>query len=265
MKVTFTKERETLLATLYGRALDARSRDPILGDTMASSTVDRIDYDFGRLKMTPSLARNVAVRAKHFDNWARAFLANHPRATVVHLGAGLDTRLWRIDPGPDVLWFDVDYPDVVELRHELYPEHQTIGSSVTEPGWETQIPADRPTLLLAEGLSMYLTPDGGHALFRRLTDHFGQGELAFDSFNSLAIKLQKRNPPVRASGATLIWAIDDPHEIEQANPRLHLVEALQALYAPGTQRLTFGYRLVAQLVRPFKRMRNLSFYLRYRF
>jgi hypothetical protein len=56
-----------------------------------------------------------------------------------------------------------------------------------------------------------------------------------------------------------------PREIERANPRLHLVEALPVLYAPGTQRLSFGYRLVAQLVRPFKRMRNISFYLRYRF
>ncbi len=45
----------------------------------------------------------------------------------------------------------------------------------------------------------------GVALFRRLTDHFGHGELAFDWFSTLGIKLQqKHNPPVVASGATLI-------------------------------------------------------------
>ena len=34
-KVHLTKEKETLLPTLYGKALDSRSAHPILGDTFA--------------------------------------------------------------------------------------------------------------------------------------------------------------------------------------------------------------------------------------
>ncbi|MDT7806117.1 MAG: hypothetical protein QOI78_9550 [Actinomycetota bacterium] len=35
-----------------------------------------------------------------------------------------------------------------------------MGSSVTEAAWQDEIPTDRPALVLAEGLPMYLAPDG---------------------------------------------------------------------------------------------------------
>ena len=50
-KVHFTKERETLLVTLYGRALQSRSNDPVLKDKWAEDAIGRIDYDFGKLQM----------------------------------------------------------------------------------------------------------------------------------------------------------------------------------------------------------------------
>jgi O-methyltransferase involved in polyketide biosynthesis len=35
--------------------------------------------------------------------------------------------------------------------------YRMIGSSVTDPGWLDQIPTEAPTLVVAEGLLMYLT------------------------------------------------------------------------------------------------------------
>jgi O-methyltransferase involved in polyketide biosynthesis len=52
-RVRFTEEKATMLATLYGRAIDARPPDPVLGDQTALDAVNRIDYDFGRFKMSP--------------------------------------------------------------------------------------------------------------------------------------------------------------------------------------------------------------------
>ena len=45
-----------------------------------------------------------------------AILADHPDATVLHVGCGMDSRVFRVDPPATVQWFDVDYPDVIELR-----------------------------------------------------------------------------------------------------------------------------------------------------
>jgi methyltransferase (TIGR00027 family) len=266
--VRLTEARETLLITLYGRALDARATHPILGDTMASDAVDAIDYDFAATGVKAGVAASVVVRATFLDRWVREFLAAHPGgARVVHLGAGLDTRVWRIDPGPGVEWFDVDFPDVVALRRHLFPEragYHQIGASVTDDGWLDRIPAGRPTLVLAEGLSMYLTEEQGVALLRRVTDRFNGGTtIAFDAFNSLAIRAQRWNPAVRVSGATLHWAVDRPRDLVRAVPGLRLRDAVDALFAPGTERMPPASRAFAGLFRPIPAVRHMSRYLRY--
>ncbi|WP_037315220.1 class I SAM-dependent methyltransferase [Amycolatopsis orientalis] len=218
-KVRFTEEKATMLATLYGRALDARSERPILGDKAADEAVKQIDYDFGSLGVDGQLGLTVALRAKPMDDWATAFLWDHPDATVVQLGCGMDSRVYRVDPPPSVRWFDVDYPEVVDLRGRIYPDregYRTIGSSVTDFEWIDEIPSDKPGLVIAEGLTMYLRPSEGEELLRRLIAHFPQGgEMVFDTFSRLGIKLQKLNPVVRKAKATLYWGIDEISELER--------------------------------------------------
>ncbi len=259
---------ETLLITLYGRALDARRPNPILDDQMALAVTSRLDYDVRKTKINSGIAASVAARAKFLDRWTRAFLDRHADATVLHLAAGLDSRAWRINPGPSVEWFDVDHPEVIALRRQLYPErsnYRMVGSSVTDAGWLADMPREPPVFVLAEGLTMYLTPTEGHQLFRRITDHFATGEVAFDAQNSAAIRLQKLNPALRSVGVNLQWGIDDPYEIERAVPRLRLIEAVNSLSAPGTEELPLPSRLAAAAFQPFPRLRNLGMYLRYGF
>jgi O-methyltransferase involved in polyketide biosynthesis len=213
IRVDLTGVPQTMLATLYARALDAAADKPILGDTLAKQMVSRIDYDWPRTAMTPRNAPSALIRTVHFDNWARQFPAVHERAVVLHLGCGLDSRVLRLDPGPEVEWYDVDYPDVIALLRRLYTDrehHHAVAASVTDPAWLTAIAADRPALMIAEGLTYYLTKDDGIALFRRVVEHFPSGELQFDVFNTLGIRLQKINPVVRRSGSTLHWGSTDP-------------------------------------------------------
>ena len=87
------------------------------------------------------------MRARQFDLWTVDYLAGHPDAVVLHLGCGLDSRVYRLDPPPAVSWFDVDFPDVIELRRRLYPEragYQTIGSSLADLGWVADDPQRSP-------------------------------------------------------------------------------------------------------------------------
>jgi O-methyltransferase involved in polyketide biosynthesis len=216
-KVHFTEEQSTNLATLYGRALDARKPKPVLGDPTAEDAVRRIDYDFGKFKMGDDMAFSVATRAKLIDDVARTYLREHPDAVVLHLGCGMDSRVFRLDPPPTVRWYDVDYPDVIALRTEVYPferpGYQQIGTSVTDLRWIARIPADAPALVVAEGLTMYLEPERGRALLRALVDHLPSGEMLFDVYSRLGIRLQKANPVVRNAKATLLWGVNDPLEL----------------------------------------------------
>src|SRR6185436_1700549 len=132
----------------------------------AADAVACIDFDFKKLKLPKGGEISLPMRALHFDQWTRAFLAANPEATVLHLGCGLDTRVYRIDPGPKVRWFDVDFPDVIALREKLYPErpgYQRIGTSVTDLGWLEAVPGDRPVMVVGEGLFMYLPEPNGLA------------------------------------------------------------------------------------------------------
>ncbi len=98
VRVDLTGPAQTMLSTLYCKALDAGFERPILGDTFARQAVDRIDFDWSSLKIAETWAPLVTVRTAQYDIWAAQFLAAHPRATVIHLGCGLDSRVFRLDP-----------------------------------------------------------------------------------------------------------------------------------------------------------------------
>ncbi|UXA04512.1 class I SAM-dependent methyltransferase [Mycobacterium sp. SMC-2] len=226
----------TNLVTLYLRAHESRTRRPILGDKAAAEAVDRIDYDFKRIHRSSLPASNqylVALRAKQLDDWCADFLRRHPDAVVLHLGCGLDGRAFRLAVPQSVSWFDVDQPGVIELRRRLYDDtegYRMIGSSVTDPAWLDRIPTGRPTLVVAEGLLMYLTEQQVRQLLQRLTDRFQSGEMHFDTLSALAPLLSK----VFTRGIVK-WGIRDAGELQTWNPKLRLLEQAPAL--GGYQRI----------------------------
>ena len=69
--------QQTLLITLYAKALDNRSPRPLLGDELADEVVRRIDADFARFRLRGSQIAGLALRAKILDDWTREWLARH--------------------------------------------------------------------------------------------------------------------------------------------------------------------------------------------
>ncbi|MCV7216456.1 class I SAM-dependent methyltransferase [Mycobacterium crocinum] len=259
---------QTMLATLYAKALDAQREQPILGDVWAAEAVARIDYDWSQTTITDRTSPSVTTRSLHFDIWARQFLARHDCAVVVHLGAGLDSRVYRLDPGPGVEWYDVDYPSIMALREQLYPprpHYHRIAASVTEPGWLDQIPADRRVLALGEGLTMYLTEPDGLALLRRIVDRFPSGELQFDAFSRLGIRSQWLNSVVRRSGSTLHWGIDGPRDIVDAVPGVRLLAWVSPFESPSFHAVPREYRVMARVMSAIPALKMMAQYHRYAF
>ena len=86
-------------------------------------------------------------------------------------------------------------------------------------------------MVVAEGLTPYLAADEGRRLISRLVSHLASGELMFDAYSHFGLKLLRLKPAVRATGAEVHWAIEDPHELERAVPKLRFVEDISA-YKP---------------------------------
>ncbi|MGH3916880.1 MAG: class I SAM-dependent methyltransferase [Pseudonocardiaceae bacterium] len=188
---------------------------------------------------------------------------------MLHLGCGLDGRVYRLAPPPAVRWFDVDYPNVIALREQVYPQregYRMIGSSVTDLEWMDEVPPDQPTLVVAEGLTMYLRREQGEALLRTLVDTFGTGEMMFDVYNTAAIRLQRFNPVLRGAGATLHWGIDDPRELEKFGLTLLARRTAADFISPETRsRMSVSMRLQLRLLDLLPPLRNMGQLLRYQF
>ena len=133
----------------------------MLDDPLAVELVERIEFPFvERFGEGERLSQWQALRARCFDEEIRRFLSRHPGATLVALGEGLETQLWRVDDGR-VRWVTVDLPEVIALRRELLPLHdrnRMIAASVLDHAWTIAVPSNADVLVTAQGLLMYLAP-----------------------------------------------------------------------------------------------------------
>ena len=198
----------------------------------------------------------------------------HPDAVVVDLGAGLDSGFYRVDPPPSVDWYSVDLPGIIALRDEVLPANphsHSVPVSLAEKHWPDTIPADRPTMLVADGLFAFLSEPVIVSIFRRITDHFGSGELAFNDyggigwFSRLAIKLypQKMFKDVGSQWGYL--GFKDAHHPETWNPQMTLVEEASLAHAPEVDLFPGWIRIPTKLMGKSKTGARKARILRYRF
>ncbi|KAK8106379.1 hypothetical protein PG999_009738 [Apiospora kogelbergensis] len=306
IKVSLTGPQETLLVPLMARAEDAARQEPILGDKHAVDILQRLDADLSKFRAESPFgmgSRDMClVRARQFDEWATAFLDEHREATVVHLACGLDTRCHRLKwadngngkkPQRNVRWLDYDLPDVVKLRKRLVPppehgDYTLTAADVTKDEWLRQIPTDRPTLIIMEGLTPYFDEATGKRLVRRLAEHFssspGSGggasssnpnpnpatkemphQLICDGVGSAMKFFGGLLSITRATGSTFAWGFDDPRELEQLHPRLRLRDCARPAELAEARRFVWPHRVFMSTCSYIPKLDNLMFYLRYDF
>jgi O-methyltransferase involved in polyketide biosynthesis len=255
-QVTLTPEQETLLIPLFAKA---QPENPLFFDPHARDILDQLDYNVARLRVPYKTVVLVCQRAKKLDAVTCAFLVEHPKGVVLHLGCGLDSRFWRVDNG-QVEWYDLDMPPVIQLRRQFYADHaryHLIASSVTELEWVDQVAAaGRPVLVVAEGLLMYLGGADVRRLVLRLQEAFPGCRLIADVFSWLTARSATRHPSLRQTGASIGWGIDDPHEVEGWAPGIHLLEEWYFTQDPDLDRLNLGYRLAYRLAGAFDMVRR---------
>jgi O-methyltransferase involved in polyketide biosynthesis len=267
-QIRLTGTKETLLITLQAKAEESAMPASLLRDNFAADALRRVDQDSRHLTIGHDMTVGIAVRAYMLDRWTEAFLQRCPEAIVLHLGCGLDSRIFRIDPGPEVHWFEVDFPDVIALRRQIYPDRAgcaMIACSVVESGWIAKLPADRPAMIVAEGVLPYLEEDEVAQLLRRIASHFPSGEIAFDAYGSFAIGLLRFNPALLATGACLHWALDDPAEMERQVSGLKLIEDRYDWDIGQVARMSPPAQMALQLFSTVLTPYRMGRLLRYRF
>ncbi len=217
-KIILTEEKETLLIPLYGKAKASQKGNPILQDNKAMEIINNIDYDFDSLSIPDKTNTMMCLRAKLIDNYTKDFLAQNNDCVALHLGCGLDSRYYRI-ANEQVDWFDIDFPEVIEIRQQFYEEserYHLLGSSVTESTWLEQIPPNKENyIVIAEGLLMYLQESEIKTLIKNLKNRIEGFTLIFDAFNVYTSRKVNQHPSIKKTGAVIHWGIDKPADLEQ--------------------------------------------------
>ncbi len=248
-----TPVEQTALVTQYARAIDSRWPRPILGDTLADEIVAKIDFDFPALGVPSSAVRQTALRAKMLDDRVRNFTSEHPNAVVVSLGAGLDTGMLRVKPPATVDWYNVDLPNVIALRDELVPadDHAySVAASLADDGWTDQIPSDRPTMLVADGLLAFVSEPVIINLFRRIPEYFQSGELALNDYGRVG-RASLLVMKVVFSAVGNQWAyrgFKDARVPQTWSPRLKLIEETRLARAPEVDLYPAVVRVSTRLI-----------------
>lgn len=220
---------ETMLIPLWAKAYENRKPERILHDDFAESILNAIDYDFGKLAHSRLSQLGCCVRTLIIDKALTRFLEKNPQAVVVNLGAGLCTRVKRLEKTNFSQWIDLDVKEAIDIRRKFIAENERISfiaKSVMDFSWMDEIPADKPVIFIAEGLFMYFTGETLKPLFQAIAQRFKNGEMLYESIAPMGVKRTKFHDSVgeMQDKPEFLWSPSDSNDIEKWDDKIKFVE-----------------------------------------
>jgi len=198
---------ETMLQSFYARAQYSKKNYRRFYDKKAVELVEQIDYDFSKASKDTIMSSGVIARTIVFDELVRAFIEKNPNCTVVNIGCGLDTRVYRMDNGC-ITWYNLDLPDVIFLRNQLFDENDrifTIASSATDDTWTKAVKRRGQMLFIIEGLSMYLSSQEVGKILSIIHNCFDNACVMMECMSPMWIDKQNVEKSIQTTGAKFKW------------------------------------------------------------
>lgn len=187
----------TALGLAAARSVETGRDDRLIDDPYAralfeAASVDlpmRVDWPRGGEAVSDAEmlhlhgSRYIGLRTRVYDDRVIAAVRDGIRQVVL-LGAGLDTRAYRLDLPHDTVIFELDRPALLAWKRAALGGIGAIGAArgcslidlgidLSQP-WEQSLhragfDAAKPCLILAEGLLAYLEPEGRTEFLQRAT------------------------------------------------------------------------------------------------
>jgi methyltransferase (TIGR00027 family) len=167
----------------------------------------------------------ITARERYIDDFLKTCLSEGLDQVVI-LGAGFDTRAYRIAGIEKTRVFEVDHPATQEVKLlrlkkviDPLPDHvafipvdfntQTLGERLFTNGYNEQ----GKTLFIWQGVTMYLTSEGVGSTLAFIANHSGPGSaVIFDYFYNESLrdmKMKTARRITRMIGERLIFGIDE--------------------------------------------------------
>lgn len=263
--INLSSTASTLLITLYSRAALSK-KNMIIKDKKAEEIISLAGYDERKLKVSMKLQALLSLRAYIIDEYTKEFIKkNNGDCIILQLGCGLDSRYTRINDSR-IKWYDLDFYGTIEMRKKYYKNsvnYTMISSNVCNLSWLNEIDSfDKPTLIIGEGLFMYLNKNENELVLKKLSKTFKNCEFIFDVFNTPSVKFSRFAPSLRRVHANLKFGYNDHCFMENLVPIKHVAtkyyyDCKKINDLPFLLKLKFNFRRITGI---FKKVQRIEIY-----
>ena len=207
---------KTLYIPLYGKAYVSQ-KGLFIKDQKAQEIWDAEGFALKGKSKSKWLAYYMGIRSAVFDDWLKEKMTAWKDAVVIHIGCGMDSRVLRVGT-QEHLWYDVDFPEVIEERKRYYEEssyYHMVSSDVRKKEWLEAIPKKESAIVIMEGISMYMDNEALQNLVQDVSRQFEQVAILMDCYTTMAAKMSKYKNPINDVGVTTVYGMDDPKQLQK--------------------------------------------------
>jgi methyltransferase (TIGR00027 family) len=187
----------------YLRALESERADALFHDRFARRLAGERGERIARRLPSAPMLWSLAIRTRVFDDWILDAIARERVTTVLNLAAGLDARPYRLALPASLRWVELDLPAIIDEKQQLLASERAgcvlerIGIDLADrSARRAQFAclggADQPTLVVTEGLLVYLDEDAVAALAEDLRASFANGIWLLENVAPSILALQHK-------------------------------------------------------------------------
>jgi len=166
---------DTAIGVAYYRAQETARRDALFRDPLAAELAGERGPVVAASMPAPAIGvQIIAIRTCIIDDFIREAIAGGVD-TVLNLGAGLDTRPYRLKLPASLFWVEVDFPQMIDYKESKLAEQtpqcvvQRLKVDLSDDAARRQAlakvdAAGKKILVLTEGVITYLTEEQVGAL-----------------------------------------------------------------------------------------------------
>lgn len=116
---------DTAFAVAHSRAVESERPDALFRDPLAARLAGAEGKRFAQAMPMPAVVQwIVVIRTRIIDDYIREAIAAGVDV-VLNLGAGLDTRPYRMELPENLLWIEADYPRVIDFKAAKLADEKT--------------------------------------------------------------------------------------------------------------------------------------------
>ena len=253
----------TMLLPLWGRAVYSPEFPEILNDETAIEIFNNLDFDFSSIGKQFDQFSGLCylVRARRAEDMVLEFIKKHPKATIVNIGAGLDTSFSRVDNGK-IHWYNLDLPDAIEFRQSLIPDSErniSIPKSLFDYSWMDDLVfnSEDGILFFSGGVFYYFKNEEVQPVFAEMAKRFPGGEVYFDAESKRAIAFSNRMVEKTGNhGSKMYFYVNSGKKIEEWSPDILSVECEKYFSGiPRSKKWDFSSKIRSGMLDSLKMMK----------